>query len=95
MCLRLMEGGTPLYSTLNVSLQVGLLVSESCLHVDEEVLQMDGAAGYVFFLGLVVWDGEGYVQGVANDVETGGVVSVFAGVGTIAGLRYLDLSDEC
>lgn len=56
---------------------------------------MDGAAGYVFFLGLVVWDGEGYVQGVANDVETGGVVSVFAGVGAVAGLRYLDLSDEC
>lgn len=94
MCLRLMEGGTPLYSTLNVSFKVGLLVSESCLHVDEEVLQMDGAAANVFFLGLVIKDCKGCVQGVANDVEAGGVVPVLSGVGTVAGFGYMDLSDE-
>lgn len=94
MCLRLMEGGTPLYSTLNISLKVCLSVSESCLHVDEEVLQMDGAAGDVFFLGFVVRYCEGHMRSVADNVEAGCVVSVLSCVGTVAGLGYLDLADE-
>ena len=94
MCLRLMEGGTPLYSTLNISLKVCLSVSEPCLHVDEEVLQMDGAADDVFFLGFVFRYCEGHVHGVTDDVEAGGVVPVLSGVGTVARLGYLDLADE-
>ena len=94
MCLRLMEGGTPLYSTLNISLKVCLSVSESCLHVYEEVLQMDGAAGDVFFLGFVFRYCEGHVHSVTDDVEAGGVVPILSCVWTVTGLGYLDLADE-
>ena len=83
MCLRLMEG-------MNIS----FLVSESCLHVDEEVLQMDGAAGDLFFLRFVVMNSEGYMKGAVNNVEVGSIVPVFAGIGTIAGFCYLDLAYE-
>ena len=83
MCLRLMEG-------MNIS----FLVSESCLHVDEEVLQMNGAAGDVFFMRFVVMNSEGCMQGVVNDAEAGSVVPVFSGVGAVAGLGYLNLTDE-
>lgn len=55
---------------------------------------MDGAAGDVFFLGFVVRYCEGHMQSVADDVEAGCVVSVLSGVGTVAGLGYLDLADE-
>lgn len=94
MCLRLMEGGTPLYSTLNISLKVCLSVSESCLHVDEEVLQMNGAAGNIFFLGFVVMYCERHMHSVTDDVEAGGVVPILSCVWTVTGLGYLDLADE-
>ncbi len=55
---------------------------------------MDGTAGDVFFLGFVVRYCEGHMQSVADDVEAGGVVPILSGVGTVAGLGYLDLADE-
>ena len=83
MCLRLMKG-----------MDISLSISESCLLVDEEVLQMNGAACDIFFLGLVVRDCEGCMQGVVNDAEAGSVVPVFSGIGAVSGLGYLNLADE-